>query len=237
MRRLVFNVALGLSLCASPALMAQRGIELHGTPASVTSPTVDGRLRGIPASVTDPRAARHSGFDHGHRQPDRDHDRGRNHNRDVRQLYAEPYYGYYAPYDSYQDYDQPPQQAQQEPAQSNANVDANDNQDESDQPSDSSRYGQHYFDGRQSKRESDDDRVVAQAKPVPAPAATADDSPMTTLVYRDGHKSEVRNYAIVGNNLIDLTRSPILKKIPLDSLDLVATRKENEDNGVEFHTP
>jgi hypothetical protein len=79
--------------------------------------------------------------------------------------------------------------------------------------------------------------VAAQAKPAPATAATPDDSPMTTLVYRDGHKSEVRNYAIVGNNLIDLTRTPVMKKIPLDSLDLVATRKENEDNGVEFHTP
>jgi hypothetical protein len=147
-----------------------------------------------------------------------------------------PYYGYYVPYDSSLDYDQSQQQAQQEQSPPSPNADANDDQDESDRPSDTSRYGEHYFDGSQSKRALDEDRVVTQSKPAPA-AATADDSPMTTLVYRDGHKSEVRNYAIVGDNLIDLTKSPVLKKIPLDSLDLVATRKQNEDNGVEFHTP
>ena len=146
-----------------------------------------------------------------------------------------PYYGYYVPYDGSLDYDQPQQQAQEEPSEPAADVDANDDQEESDQPSDTSRYGEHYFDGRQSKRASDDDRVVAQTKP--APAATPDDLPMTTLVYRDGHKSTVRNYAIVGDNLIDLTKTPVLKKIPLDSLDLVATRKQNEDNGVDFHAP
>jgi hypothetical protein len=61
--------------------------------------------------------------------------------------------------------------------------------------------------------------------------------PMTTLVYRDGHKAELRNYAIVGSNLIDLTKSSLLKKIPLASLDLEATRRENEENGVDFHLP
>jgi len=64
-----------------------------------------------------------------------------------------------------------------------------------------------------------------------------DPGPMTTLVYRDGHKTEVRNYAIVGANLMDLTKTPVIKKIPLASLDLEATRHENEENGVEFHLP
>jgi len=41
----------------------------------------------------------------------------------------------------------------------------------------------------------------------------------------------------VGGNLIDLTKSSLLKKIPLTSLDLEATRRENEENGVDFHLP
>ena len=225
MRRAIFTIALGFSLSFSPSLIAQRGIELHGTPASVTSPTVDGRLRGIPGSVTDPRARSISA---GHR----DHDRGRHHDhRDVRQLYAVPYYGYYGPLDAYSDYDQSDQSQQQaqQPAQ------PAEDEEQAAQPEDSSRYGTHSFNGRDT-RQLDEDRVVAQAQPAPAPAP-APDEPMTTLVYRDGHKSEIRNYAIVGNNLIDLSRSPVLKKIPLDSLDLAATSKENEANGVDFHAP
>lgn len=217
MRRAPFSVALGFLLFLAPALFAQRGIELHGTPASVTSQAVDGRLRGIPASVTDPRAF--------HGTPPRHHPR-----RDVRPLYAVPSYGYYVPLAGYTDYDQS-QQPEEQPAQASAQ------DDDAAQPDNDSRYGEHYFDARQSARQADEDRVIAQAKPVQPPVSSVDDSPMTTLVYRDGHKSEVRNYAIVGSNLIDLTKSPVLKKIPLDSLDLVATRKENEDNGVDFHTP
>jgi hypothetical protein len=216
MRRALFTVALGFSLCLVPALNAQRGggIELHGVPASVTSPTVDGRLRGIPGSVTTGSFIPATSGRHHHE-----------HSRDVRTLYAEPYYGYYVPYS---DYD-PSQQTQQPPAQPAAEEDAG-----SAQPDDSSRYGKHYFDDREPQPAELEPAAPAQTKTA---AAKEDDSPATTLVYRDGHKSEVRNYAIVGSNLIDLTKSPVLKKIPLESLDLVATRKQNEDNGVDFHTP
>jgi hypothetical protein len=225
MRWAIFTIALGFSLILGPSLSAQRGIELHGTPASVTSPTVDGRLRGIPASVTDPRARSMTAGRH-------DHDRRHDHNRDGRQVYAVPYYGYYVPLDAYSDYDQSDQSQQQgqQPGQ------PAEDEEQASQPDDSPRYGNHSFDGRDT-RQLDEDRVVAQARPVPSPATAPDESPMTTLVYRDGHKSEIRNYAIVGNNLIDLSRSPVLKKIPLDSLDLAATSKENEANGVDFHAP
>jgi hypothetical protein len=56
-------------------------------------------------------------------------------------------------------------------------------------------------------------------------------------VFRDGHKAEIRNYAIVGSNLIDLGRGSAMKKIPLASLDIEATRKENEENGLDLHLP
>ena len=97
-----------------------------------------------------------------------------------------------------------------------------------------SRYGEHEFDERDRKAEA-----------APKPAAPANVAPpareeplvMTTLVYRDGHKAEVLNYAIVGSNLVDLSKGSLLKKIPLASLDLEATRRENEENGVDFHLP
>ena len=234
MRRALITVQLGLALCAAPVLIAQRsanlGGQFRGIPGSVTSPRPDGSLRGIPASVTDPRSAGigfRGSFTFGNA-------RGNflgPHRRHPTPVFAAPYYGYGAPYlYDYSDYEamQPQQQTVQpqvivikeEPAQS----------------SDSSRYGEHYFDDRESKRDSAQDQL-AQAKPASPSQASEDSGPMTTLVYRDGHKGEVRNYAIVGGNLLDLTRSPVMKKIPLASLDLDATRRENEENGVDFHLP
>ena len=221
-----FTVALGLSLCLVPALPAQRsgGIELHGVPASVTSPATDGRLRGTPASVTTGSLIATTS-----RHPHHEHRRGGG-----PVIYAQPFYGYYVPLEPYVDADQvqPAPQAQAQDAAQEQDVTRDD--DQSARPDDPSRYGHHYFDGRHQEVA---ELEPSPSKPNPPVVANEDDSPATTLVYRDGHKAEVRNYAIVGNNLIDLTKSPVLKKIPLDSLDLAATRKENEDNGVDFNTP
>ncbi|MCI0355095.1 MAG: hypothetical protein L0099_08660 [Acidobacteria bacterium] len=62
------------------------------------------------------------------------------------------------------------------------------------------------------------------------------ETPATVLVYRDGRRSEVRNYAIVGELFYDLSdRLP--RKILLSSLDLDATTAANEERGVEFRLP
>lgn len=230
MRR-VFQVAvLGAALCATPALIAQRSaIEFHGIPASVTSPRVDGTFRGIPASVTDPTFRQSVGvhpFKHGNN----------GHHRSVTPVYAVPYYGYYGypyDYDTSTAYDQPQQPVQQEAPPPQVII----IKDERSSASDDARYGQHELDEGDSYELPAKNNEVARAKPAPAPAAQEEQLPMTTLVYRDGHKSELRNYAIVGSNLIDLTKSSLLKKIPLASLDLDATRRENEENGVDFHLP
>jgi hypothetical protein len=235
MRRRFLIGVLGLSICGVPALVAQRGggIELHGIPASVTDPGRNGIPRGIPASVTDPTAKPNFG-----RVPGNFEGQHRHHRTPVS---AVPYYGYYGlPYYDYSDVSQDDQaQAQQQPQpQQQAQPQVIIIREEPSTSDDESRYGEHSFDGQddRSQRIPAHDQV-AQARPAPTPQAIQDDSPATTLVYLDGHKSEVRNYAIVGSNLIDLTRSPVLKKIPLASLDLEATRKENEENGVDFHTP
>jgi hypothetical protein len=69
-----------------------------------------------------------------------------------------------------------------------------------------------------------------QAEPVAAP------QPSTVLVFKDGHQSDVVNYAILGDTLFDFG-SGRTHKILLGDLDLPATRKTNDDHGVDFRVP
>lgn len=57
----------------------------------------------------------------------------------------------------------------------------------------------------------------------------------TTLVYRDGHTQVVTNYAIMGQTLYVFDERT--KKIALADLDVPATVKLNDDDGVEFQLP
>jgi len=68
----------------------------------------------------------------------------------------------------------------------------------------------------------------------PRPAET--DSQPTEFVFRDKHTEEVKNYAIVGESLWVLS-SGKARRIPLSELDVAATKKANEDRGVDFKTP
>jgi hypothetical protein len=226
MRRLIQTLLMVSAVCAPLGLFAQRGgIEFKGIPASVTSPRADGSLRGVPASVSDPRPSTlpANGFCCRHV-----------HKHSATPVYAVPYYGYYG-YPDYSDasyYDQPQQSVQQQAPPPQVII----IKDERSSAKDEAGYEDQGFEEgdshlRPAPRES------ARANADPAPPAPPEQLPKTTLVYRDGHKAELRNYAIVGSNLIDLTKSSFLKKIPLDSLDLEATRRENEENGVEFHVP
>src|SRR5262249_9647366 len=72
-----------------------------------------------------------------------------------------------------------------------------------------------------------------QAAEPPVPAA---DQPQTVLVFKDGHQVEVRNYAIVGDTLLDLTEGH-RRKVLLDELNAEATAKENDDRGIDFRLP
>ncbi len=60
--------------------------------------------------------------------------------------------------------------------------------------------------------------------------------PSTVLVFKDGHRSEVLNYAVVGDTLFDFAADRT-HKILLADLDLPATRKVNDDRGVDFQIP
>jgi hypothetical protein len=80
-----------------------------------------------------------------------------------------------------------------------------------------------------------------EREPAPAPATAAPpepvaDQPSTVLVFKDGHKAEVGNYAIVGDILFELSDGRT-RKILLADLDLPATEKANDDLGVDFQVP
>ncbi len=98
--------------------------------------------------------------------------------------------------------------------------------------------------GRDSAPQAD-----ASAKPTPDEAVPSEQSPSepeepvaaqpsTVLVFKDGHRSDVLNYAIVGDTLFDFDlEAGRTHKILLADLDLPATRKANDDRGVDFQTP
>jgi hypothetical protein len=83
---------------------------------------------------------------------------------------------------------------------------------------------------------------VVEPEPAPSPAAAAAPlesvvaQPSTVLVFKDGHQTEVQNYAIVGDTLFDLAEHRS-HKILLADLDLPATRKANDERGVDFQVP
>jgi len=121
--------------------------------------------------------------------------------------YYWPYYGSYYPYDAYYSNDYQQNQAV------------------ADSTPDDDRYGDHsYNESRSAPRQ-------AQAPPAPA-----EEQDPTVLVFRDGHKQEVRNYAIVGQMLWDFGAKGT-HKIPLADLDLDTTRKLNDERGVDFVLP
>lgn len=87
---------------------------------------------------------------------------------------------------------------------------------------------------------------VPPVEDVPAPHAdqnseansASPDTPQnpTLLVFKDGRKIEVENYAIVGPTLFDLTPGHP-RRVALADLDLKATEQQNENQGVVFQVP
>jgi hypothetical protein len=95
------------------------------------------------------------------------------------------------------------------------------------------------------RRGSGADSYVPPVRKVPTPhagvasaALSVPDVPQepTLLIFKDGHKLEVENYAVVGPTLVDLTPGH-QHTVALASLDLSATRQQNKDRGIIFHGP
>jgi hypothetical protein len=63
-----------------------------------------------------------------------------------------------------------------------------------------------------------------------------DVGPMTLIVFRDGSRKEIKNYAIMGKELIVLGPGN-LRRISLADIDVKATQQENDVRGLDFKLP
>lgn len=207
-----------LTLATSVVVSAQ----IHGVPPSVTS-LGPGRSStpGVHASVTSlgPRGygfSRGTAFGRGPIIVNGFRSRGfHRHYFPYAGAYYWPYYGLDYPW--FSDYDS--SAYQQGPSQPVVVV--------VDPKSGDDRYGDHSFNEQRSSPPQ------AQRQPPPDPA---EEQEPTVLVFRDGHKQEVRNYAIIGQMLWDFDAKGT-HKIPLSELDIDTTRKLNDDRGVDFVLP
>ena len=225
----------------------------HGAPASVVSPTADGRQHGVPASVVSPtqlpfgvhpqRSIRVQG-------PLR---RFGNPHSPRRQTFVPipVFYSYY--------YGEGGDQSAADPyvPEASADTTAAAKQQASSGGSDDelraaylqgardalsrqadSRYGEHYTDSRERGRQQpaqeerkSDKRSKPSDSEAQAPAPVDDKTPATVFIFKDGHQLETKNYAIMGGTLFDFS-SKMLKKIQMDEIDSAATLKANDDRGV-----
>jgi hypothetical protein len=223
--------------------------QVNGVPPSVTSFGFGGHpgFNGPPPSVTSlgPRGTGQHVF---HQPPFRPQEPGTHHHHNQNQGFAYPYYvPYYIPYSPLMD----------------PNDAAVGDESAADAPEDPNQYqgGPTIFDRRGSGNPAPNDYHAANPRtaaptppgsvatpalatnsiaPTPAPERAPEPiviaQPSTLLIFKDGHKQEVSNYAIVGSYLFDLTPGHRLK-IALSDLDLPATQKANDDQGVDFKLP
>jgi hypothetical protein len=244
----VLRFTLSVLLLAFAVQAAQA--QLHGVPASATSPTSDGNggvvLHGIPSSVTSPTPVRHDQA----RFIATPHPRVRFGGPHVRREHKfVPVPVFYPVYDYPADNAAPP--VDQAPAAETNSTDDSALSDDALQQAynqgvrdaltdhrNDPRYGNHYLDSRE-KRPSQ----TARAEQKPAPMTSdepakeqRDNSPATVFIFKDGHKVETRSYAIVGQTLFDFSSSP-LTKLQIADLDVDATRKANNDLGISLTLP
>lgn len=221
----------------------------HGAPASVVSPTADGRQHGVPASVVSPTQLpfgihpQRSIRIHG---PLRRFGNPRSH----RQVFLPipvfyPYFGEES-YPSAADPYVPENSADPAPAQQASSERSDDElraaylqgaRDAMTHQADS-RYGEHYTDSRERRRQQPQEETKSEKQSQPsddsaaqAPAPVEDKTPATVFIFKDGHQLETKNYAIMGGTLFDFS-SKILRKIQMEEIDSAATLKANDDRGV-----
>jgi len=79
---------------------------------------------------------------------------------------------------------------------------------------------------------------LSSSPPPPPQTQAATDRPRipTLLVFRDGHRIEIQNYAIVGQTLW-VVDEKAANKISIADVDLDATQNENRGRGVRFPLP
>ena len=81
---------------------------------------------------------------------------------------------------------------------------------------------------RRRERERTEEAEARATKPVERPA--------TVLIFRNGSRLEVHNYAIVGGTLFELSEAGT-HTVLISELDLPATVRENRERGLDFRLP
>jgi hypothetical protein len=109
-------------------------------------------------------------------------------------------------------------------------------QDQQDQTGLANEMNQQSLDEQRMREQDDQDAYAGSAPPYQHQQERTEAAPATVLIFRDQHKQEVQNYAIVGLTLwtFDPHHS---ERIPLSDLDLAATAQANDDRGVRFRLP
>jgi len=224
------SVALFSLLALLAILVSSASAQINGAPTSVTSPGFGGRaVNGPRASVT---SLGPNGYGNGY-------GRGVTFSGPIAGRGHEPHRRHH-----YVEYAPPAVYAL--PVPYAVDIGATDDYADSDDDSDPNyQGGPTVFD----RRGSGADSYVPPVRNVPHPHAaqqadndsSAPEPPPepqapTLLVFKDGHKLEVGNYAIVGATLFDLTPGRP-RRIALADLDLEATRKQNDERGVIFQLP
>lgn len=221
-------VSLSFALFALPAVAQVNSHDpaIHGVPPSVTSFGFGGHpgFHGVPPSVTSLNFGRVPV----RRPPVAVH--RRHHPGFANPFFGGVYYVPYAvPYDDYSDY-----------SVMSPGVDDT-MEDEYARPG-PTIFDSHGVEGRDypAPRAPENYRSPEPAPQPPVAAAQPQEPPQeqppTLLVFKDGRKMEVANYAIVGATLYDLSDGRS-KKVALAELDLAATVKQNDDRGIEFKLP
>jgi hypothetical protein len=99
---------------------------------------------------------------------------------------------------------------------------------------------QQSLDEQRMRQQQGDQDVYAPSAPPPRERSEYQElneaAPATVLVFRDEHKQEIQNYAIVGQTLFNFNPQHT-QKIPLSDLDIPATTKANDERGVDFRMP
>jgi hypothetical protein len=246
-----FAVSLGLVVQVQ-AQVPGPGIQGNGIPASVTSPTADGRLHGVPASVVSPKPPIQGSqpihhFGVAHRRPLRPFgDERRRHilvpvpifypaygqTLDAERTVADPGVvdaNEEDPVTSDEDRPLTPDEESMRRAYLQGAKDA--------LTREANRYGRHYNSREDSRTAT---KVTPSSKDAETPVADEpqrpDDSPSTVFIFKDGRQLETKNFAIMGKTLYDFSSSG-LKKVELSDLDTSATQKANDDRGITVKLP
>jgi hypothetical protein len=72
-----------------------------------------------------------------------------------------------------------------------------------------------------------------------APAAPVAPEPQLTVIFKDGHTEQIRNYALSQDALLDMDEagSGRVLRIPLSSVNVPATEKAAQQAGLDFSPP